>query len=391
MEPLLVAGILLALLFNILTGLNHAANSVATLIATRGLSPRNAIALAAMANFAGPFLFTTAIAMTFATGIVEPSLLTEEIILAGIASAATLVLVATVSGLPISSSHALAGGLIGAALSLCGLEGLILPGPLLFLECAGIILAGAAAGAATGGMISWRAGFPVKLGGGAGALLGLSFAVTTAMLLGYLRISGILAIMVFIVVSPTLGFSSAFFFDVLISHLFRRSRIRTRRRIFQPLQVLASFFQALSNGAHEGQHAMGIIVALLMAGDLLEAFEVPGWVLIASASATAVGTCFGGWRVIERIARRITRIRPYQGFSASISGGLLISAMTLQGIPVSSTHAISGAIVGVGITRGRAAVQWETVRQILAAWIVTVPISIAFSWLVAGALFQWQV
>jgi PiT family inorganic phosphate transporter len=146
--------------------------------------------------------------------------------------------------------------------------------------------------------------------------------------------------------------------------------------IFQPLQVVAGAFQAVGHGANDGQNAMGMMTALLVAGGIISGFLVPLWVILAGAAAIALGTIFGGWNVIDRIAKKITKIRPYQGFSASASGGIILSSLTLQGIPVSSTHVISGAIVGVGATRGFKAVRWEVVREIIIAWITTIPISL---------------
>lgn len=379
METLFISGIILAFLFNFLTGMNDAANSIATVVATRALPPRRAILMAALANFSGPFLFSTAVAGTFATGIVKSASLTLPILMAGLAAAVSLVLIATISGFPISSSNALSGGLIGAAIAEGGISALLLPDSQLLIRCAVIILAGGIPGAIMGGILSSRTRMPFTLATASGSLFGLSLSVTTAMVLGILHLSGILAILLFIFIAPALGFSVAFAFDVLISHLFRRSRVRTRRRVFQPLHLVAAVVQGVGHGAHDGQHAMGIVVGLLLASGAIVSFSIPAWVVVASALSIGTGTCFGGWRVIERVARKITQIRPYQGFSAAASGGMLLSAMTTVGIPVSSTHVISGTIVGVGVTRGREAVQWSTVRGIIMAWLVTMPASIGLS------------
>ncbi|MDH7594406.1 MAG: inorganic phosphate transporter [Methanomicrobiales archaeon] len=384
METLIISGIILAFLFNFLTGMNDAANSIATVVATSALPPRRAILLAALANFAGPFLFSTAVAGTFATGIVRGENLTLPLFMAGLTAAVSLVLIATLTGFPISSSNALSGGLIGAAIAEGGAAALLLPDSQLLVRCAAITLVGSICGGTTGAILSRSTRLPLALGIASGSLFGLSLSITSAMVLGILHISGILAILLFIFIAPTIGFAFAFLFDVLISHLFRRSRIKTRRRVFQPLHLLAAAIQGAGHGAHDGQHAMGIIVGLLLASGSLESFSVPTWVLVASAIAMGTGTCFGGWRVIERLARKITQIRPYQGFSAAASGGVLLSAMTMMGIPVSSTHVISGTIVGVGVTRGREAVQWSSVRSILAAWLITIPASLALSWSLAG-------
>jgi len=152
------------------------------------------------------------------------------------------------------------------------------------------------------------------------------------------------------------------------------------RRIFQPLQVVASLFQAAGHGANDGQHAVGVICALLLAGGLIPSFMVPRWVVILSAAAIALGTSFGGWKVINKLAKEITKIRPYQGFCAATSGGGVLAMVTMFGIPVSSTQVMSGSIAGVGATRGVKAVKWEVVRNMMEAWVVTIPLAFALSW-----------
>jgi len=199
-------------------------------------------------------------------------------------------------------------------------------------------------------------------------------------LAGLLVLSGILAIIVFIFISPVIGFIAAFLFDLLVSHLFRFSRQNRMRRIFQPLQVAASLFQAAGHGANDGQHAVGVICALLLAGGLIPLFTVPLWVIILSAAAIALGTSFGGWKVINKLAKEITKIRPYQGFCAATSGGAVLAMVTTYGIPVSSTQVMSGSIVGVGATRGVKAVKWEVTRRMMEAWVVTIPLAFALSW-----------
>jgi inorganic phosphate transporter, PiT family len=148
------------------------------------------------------------------------------------------------------------------------------------------------------------------------------------------------------------------------------------RRIFQPLQVLACLTQATAHGANDGQHAVGIITALLVSAGVLATFDVPTWVILTSAIAIALGTCFGGWQVVDKMAKDITKIRPYQGFCAATVSSAILVGVTEKGIPVSSTHAINGAIIGVGATRGKNAVQWKVVREMMTAWIITIPIAI---------------
>ena len=196
-----------------------------------------------------------------------------------------------------------------------------------------------------------------------GVIFGISVTIPILMVTGILVLTGILAIVVFIFISPIIGFFIAFLFDLLVSHLFRHSRQNRMKRIFQPLQVIASLFQAAGHGANDGQHAVGVITALLLAGGLISTFVVPQWVVIVSAAAIALGTCFGGWRVINKLAKEITKIRPYQGFCAATSGSAILAMVTMYGIPVSSTQVMSGSIVGVGATRGVKAVKWEVPRR----------------------------
>jgi PiT family inorganic phosphate transporter len=376
MDIIVVFGIGLALLFSFVNGRNDAAKSISTIVATKALTPGKAIALAATANFIGPFILTTAIATTVGTGIINPDDITPLIIVTALIAAVALVIMATRSGLPVSSSNALIGGLVGAGIAGAGVGAVILPPAETVVAVFYWSLVGAVTGAAVFGTVALLLRERPGTIGGIGALFGISVIIPALMIAGVIQISGLFAILVFIVVSPMLGFFAALIFDVLISHLFRHARQDHMYRIFQPLQVVAGGFQAVGHGANDGQNAMGMMAALLVAGGVISSFLVPLWVILAGAAAIALGTIFGGWNVIDRIAKKITKIRPYQGFSASTSGGIILSSLTLQGIPVSSTHVISGAIVGVGATRGFKAVRWEVVREIIIAWITTIPISL---------------
>jgi PiT family inorganic phosphate transporter len=383
MSVLFNLGILLALLFNFVNGLNGAANSTATIVATRTLQPLQAIALASFFNLLGPFLFTAAIARTLGAGILSPSGITPPLLLIAILSAGGLVILATFSGLPISSTHALVGGLIGAGTALQGMSILILPGRDVLAALLLAILIGAGVGIPVFLLIARAIQLPLLQSLFAGVLFGASISIPVLMISGALPLSGLTAILVFIIVSPTLGFLVAFSFDVLISYLFRHSRQNFRRKIFRPLHVAACAFQATTHGGHDGQHAIAIITALLIAEGLLGEFTVPLWVTASSAAAISLGTLFGGWNVIERVATRITRIRPYQGFSAALSGGFVLSAVITAGVPVSTTHVINGTIVGVGVTRGRSAVEWNVFRTIIVGWLITIPLAILVSWVMA--------
>jgi PiT family inorganic phosphate transporter len=386
MSILLILGILLALLFNFVNGLNGAANSIATVVATRTLQPLRAIVLASFFNFLGMFLFTSAIARTLGEGILSPSGITPFILLVAIFTAACLVILATFSGLPISSTHALVGGLIGAGVAFQGLGILIVPDMAIVKDLLFAMAIGMGAGIPLFLFIARAYSFPPARSLLAGMLIGISITIPSMMVLGFLPLSGLAAILVFIIVSPTLGFLAAFLFDILISYLFRHSRANIRKRIFRPLQVAGSAFQATSHGGHDGQHATAIITAFMLTEGLIAEFAVPLWVTAASAVAIGLGTLFGGWDVIERVAKKITRIRPYQGFSATVSGGIILSAVITAGVPVSTTHVINGTIVGVGVTRGRSAVQWGVFRTIIAGWLITIPLAILVSFILAYLL-----
>lgn len=241
-------------------------------------------------------------------------------------------------------------------------------------------LIGGVAGAIILGLFTTSFKEDIRLGAMLGAVCGAALVIPVLMLAGFLIISGLLAIVLFIFISPIIGIVGAFVFDILISHLFRYSRRNRMRRIFQPLHVLASLVQATAHGANDGQHAVGIITALLISSGILMTFDIPMWVILTSAIAIGLGTCFGGWQVVDKMAKGITKIRPYQGFCAATASSAILVAVTEAGIPVSSTHAINGAIIGVGATRGKNAVQWRVVREMMTAWIITIPLAIAVAW-----------
>jgi PiT family inorganic phosphate transporter len=379
METLVLAGIAIALLFNFMNGANDTSGQLATVIATRSLKAWQAVLLAAICNFAGPFLLTSAIARTIGTGILAPGALGVQVLVAGLVAAVILVFIATVWGFPLSSSHALVGGLVGAGLVEGGAAALLLPpaGVVGMCVITGIL------GAAAGFLMMWRAarwsgGDPHRLAI-SGAALGLPGGIAVLAVSGLIPVDGLLAIILFIVVAPALGFLVGFSLDVIISHLFRYSRQSRVRRIFRPAQVITSALQAVAHGSNDGQHAIGIIAALLLASGEEPVFQIPLWVIVAGAAAIAAGTSVGGWRVIDRVGRRITRIRPYQGFAASASGSVVVVMTTVAGVPISSTNAMNSAIVGVGATRGWKAVRWDTVRTIVMTWLCTIPLAAGLS------------
>lgn len=382
-EPIILFGVILALALNFVNGLNDASHSIATVVATRALSPGHAVLLTALCNLIGPYLFTTAVAATIGTAIVSQAGLTPLSIIVAMSAAISLVFVATRIGIPISSSHAMVGGLIGAGIAVAGLSVIILPSFQSLSEVLLYGIAGAIIGAIGLGLFTASFREDVRFGALLGALCGASLVIPLMMLLGMVRIGGLLAVVLFIFISPVIGMTGGFLFDILISHLFRHSRQNRMKRIFQPLHVIACLVQATAHGANDGQHAVGVITALLVSSGILASFAVPGWVLLSSAIAIGLGTCFGGWRVVDKMAKEITKIRPYQGFCAATASSAILVSVTHWGIPVSSTHAINGAIIGVGATRGKNAVQWRVVREMVTAWIITIPLAMT----VAGLMY----
>ena len=304
-----------ALFFDFVNGFHDSANAIATVVGTRVLRPLYAVGIAAVANFAGPFVFGTAVALTVGKGIIQPSFSTVDVIFAGLIGAIIWDLVTWYFGLPSSSSHALIGGLIGSALLAGGTSALVLP--------------------------------------------------------------GIEKTLTFIVISPTLGFCSAFGIAIIIMYLFRRYTASYVNKIFGRLQICSSIFFSLTHGANDGQKTMGVITALLISGGMLDStsFSVPIEVILASAIAIALGTFFGGWRIVKTMAFKLTSLRPYQGFCAETGGGVILTSMAWLGIPVSTTHAIAGAIMGVGATKRLSAVRWGVGKRIVYAWIITIPAS----------------
>ncbi|MFZ1897974.1 inorganic phosphate transporter [Methanoregula sp.] len=374
-DPVILFGIVLALALNFFNGLADAAQGVATVVATRALSPAKAVFLTGVCNMAGPFIFTTAVAATIGTAIVHADALTPETIIVAMLASTTLVFCATKLGLPVSSSHALIGGLVGSSVAAFGLAAIIYPAWSVIGQIVVWGLLGAVLGAVAVGAIAAAFEGDVRLAIIIGAVSGTAFAIPILMVLGVLKITGLLVVILFIFISPVLGAVTAFLFDMLISHLFKNSRQNRMKRIFSPLQIVACLFQATSHGANDGMHAVGVITALLVAGGILTVFAVPTWVLLLSAIAIGLGTCFGGWKVVDRMAKGITKIRPYQGFCAGTAGSTTLALVTMQGIPVSSNHVISGAIVGVGATRGKNAVRWKVVQEMMTAWVVTIPLA----------------
>jgi len=372
----IILGILLALFANFSNGRNDASNVIATVIATRAISPRNAILIASVCCFAGPFIFSTAVAKTIGKGIVDPDVFTPILLLIAMCGSVFWVNFCSRSGIPVSSSHALVGGLMGAGIAAGGFAVVYWPTAEMALGMVYYL----AMGALIGGLIMLTLSLIFRdsvklytiLGAGTGAML----AVPIAMVLGVFQFSGLIAILLFICVSPVLGLIVSWTFTMILTRIMAKRVTQPSRqnKWFQRLQVLAAGFQAASLGGNDAQNAMGVIFAILLSvGIIGVGADVPIWVILLSSLAISVGLLSGGWKVIKKVGTGITRLMPYQGFSAALSGGLVLSFMTSFGVPVSTTHVASGTIMGTGLTRGVGAVNLRTVRQILIAWVITIP------------------
>ncbi len=319
MLELAIGAIIAALIFDFVNGFNDAANSVATVIGTRVLKPLHAVLLSAAANFAGPFLFGVAVATTIAKGIINPEDVTIYMIIGGLIGATSWASICTYFGLPISVSHSLIGGLIGTGLAAVGPEKLLFDG----LTKVGL------------GIISSPIG---------GLVIGVVFAS-------------------------------------VIMAVFARHHPGKVNSSFGKLQLISSAWFALTHGANDGQKTMGIIVLVLMSAGFLTEFEVPIWVILAAASAIALGTFMGGYKVIKTLGMKVARLRPYQGFAAETGGGIVLAIFATLGIPASTTHAITGSIMGAGAAKRRTAVRWKVGRQIVFAWLITIPGAAAIAYL----------
>lgn len=377
-----VLGIVIALAFNFSNGRNDASNTIATVIATRALRPRTAIIIASICCFAGPFVFSTAVAKTIGKGIVNPEIFTPFLLLVALCGAVLWVNICSHNGIPVSSSHSLVGGLMGVGLACGGASVIYGPSPEMFFGMIYYIAVGAAIGAAAMFILALIFKDSLKVFSLLGAAVGAIVAVPAAMIFCGFEFRGIIAIILFICVSPVLGLIISYIFTTVIARLVSRfvKRQNSLNKWFQRLQVLGSGFQALSLGGNDAQNAMGIIFAILISVGFVGAGDsLPVWVILLSALAITAGILSGGWKVIKKMGSGITKLTPYQGFSATFSGGLVLSFMTTFGVPVSTTHVASGTIMGTGVTKGTGAVNWGTVRQMVTAWIITIPCSGAVS------------
>ncbi len=324
--PLLVGLILVALAFDFLNGLHDAANSIATVVATRLLKPVHAVAFAAAFNFAAYFLTIAfpslhKVADTIGQGLIDKNLITPAVVFGALIGAMFWNVVTWLKGIPSSSSHALVGGMIGSGVAHAGLTG-----------------------------VKW---------------------------------TGLNKTLIAIVLSPTIGMILAMLVMLVTSWLFMRASSRTAERSFRMLHLVSSGAYSLSHGLNDAQKTMGIITVLLYStGYLHGKFEVPHWVAIACYIAIALGTLSGGWKIIETMGSRITKLSQHQGFSASLAGSIVLFTASALGIPVSTTHTITGAVIGAGTARRASAVRWGVAGNVIAAWVITIPASAA-----VGALF----
>jgi inorganic phosphate transporter, PiT family len=308
---LLLAVVALTLTFEFSNGWHDAANSIATVVSTRVLTPFRAVLWAAFWNFVAAFIFGTAVAKTIGKGLVHIEMVDEKVLLAGLLGAIAWNLIALVLGLPSSSSHALMGGYGGAAVAKAGLGALVLSG--------------------------WTA--PV----------------------------------LFIFLSPIIGMVVGIAISAVTSWIVRKQRPLKVDRWFRRLQLLSAAAYSLGHGTNDAQKGMGIITTALVAGGLLTSYEVPYWVIICCHLAMGGGTMAGGWRIIRTMGQRITKLTPFGGFAAETAGAITLMSTAHFGIPVSTTHTITGAIVGVGASRRLTAVRWGITRRIVFAWIATIP------------------
>ncbi|MEN3975523.1 inorganic phosphate transporter [Emcibacter sp. SYSU 3D8] len=319
--PLLVALVALALAFDFLNGLHDAANSIATVVSTRLLSPVHAVVFAAIFNFAAYFVFGLKVAETVGKGIIDKDIVDPQVIFGALIGAMFWNVVTWWRGIPSSSSHALIGGLIGAGVARAGLDGIVWPG-----------------------------------------------VIKTASA---------------IMLSPMMGLFLSMFLVLATSWLFMRATARSAEGIFRKLHLVSSAAYSLGHGANDAQKTMGIITVLLYSQGMLQGeFHVPHWVVLSCYLAIALGTLSGGWKIIETMGTRITKLSHHQGFCASAGGSVMLFAASAFGIPVSTTHTITGCVVGVGAARRASAVRWGVAGRIVVAWLITIPASAA-----VGAVF----
>ena len=310
--------VVVALVFDFINGFHDSSNSISTIVSTRVLSPQYAVLWAAFFNFMAAFFIGTAVAHTVGKGIIHIEIVDNLVILSALSGAIIWNLITWYFGLPSSSSHALIGGLIGAGIAKAGTSTLV-----------------------------W---------------------------------SGIIKTTAFIVLSPAIGMFLGFFFMALSLNLNRGSNMARSDRLYRKLQFISSAVYSLGHGMNDAQKTIGIIAIVLYSKGLIDSsFNIPYWIIIMCYSVIALGTMFGGWRIVKTMGTKITKLKPIGGFSAEAGAACSIIGASIFGIPVSTTHTITGAIVGVGATKRLSAVRWGVAGNIIWAWILTIPISALMS------------
>jgi PiT family inorganic phosphate transporter len=323
----LVVVVALAVVFDYINGFHDSANAIATSVATRALTPRNAVLMAAAFNFIGAFA-GTAVATTIGAGLVDVDTTTEAVVAAALLGAIAWNLLTWWFGIPSSSSHALIGGLLGATI--------------------------------------------VSSGVGALDVNGITRNVIVPMFS-----------------SPVIGFLLGLLLMVLLARLFFRARRRPMSHRFRRAQVFSAGYMAFAHGSNDAQKTMGIVTLALFAAGVIDDIHVPVWVIVVAATAMSLGTAAGGWRIMKTMGQRVVELEPVHGFAAETTAATVLLGTAQLGMPVSTTHVISSAITGVGTTRGHRQVRWSVARTIVTAWIVTIPaagLAGAVAWLVLSTL-----
>jgi PiT family inorganic phosphate transporter len=305
--------VLVALAFDFMNGFHDAANAIATIVSTRVLKPHQAVILAATFNFAAVFVFHLSVAATVGKGIIDPAVVDHYVVFGALVGAIAWNIITWYYGIPSSSSHALIGGLVGAAVAKSGISSLVAP--------------------------------------------------------------GLLKTIAFIVIAPLLGFALAALFLLIVSWLFMRATPARADKLFRRTQLVTCSMYSLGHGGNDAQKTVGIIWMLLIAAGHATPESVPAWVVISCYVTIALGTAFGGWRIVKTMGQKITKLKPYNAVCAELAGSSTLFLATFFGIPVSTTHTITGAIVGVGAAQSVSAVRWGVAGNLVLAWVLTIPCS----------------
>ncbi len=319
-DLLLLFALALALIFGFWTGFTDAAYATAGIIATRAVKTNQAIALSAIGSFIGMVFFGSAVAITIGTGIITEGFASGEVIVAALLGSLIFDFVFSwIYALPISETHVLIGGLVGAGVAAGGFE---------IIELGGIVE----------------------------------------------------KVLIPLLASPFVAILIAYIVTIVIIRIFRNHPAKKMNRNFKRLQIASTFLFSITDATNDAQKIMGIITMLLLYYGFISEFAVPFWVIIASYIVLTTGVVFGGWRIVKTMATKITRMQPYQGFSRDLSSSLILGTAALWGMPVSSTHAANGTLIGAGLIRGSKSVKWGTIRNIIWAWILSAPVSAVFSY-----------